>query len=671
MSDAGPQTPLGECIRHRSEIIRLDDRETYLRCRVQLNGRGVVLRDRVLGVDVKTKEQQVCRAGELLVAEIDAKMGGVGIVPDDLAGAIVSSHYFLFQIDESKLRRKFLDYYLRTPDFQTQVKARGSTNYSAIRPYHVLAYTIPLPLPDEQDRIVATLDAAAARVTEAQRLCREIDEEADALCRSILSDPRHPTAPTPMRELVTLRPPDVDVKAAESYHFAGIYCFGKGMFRGQTRLGAEFSYDTLSRVRAGEFTYPKLMAWEGALCVVPPECDGLYVSTEYPVFEINTDRVLPDVLDVYFRSPEVWPKLSGTSKGTNVRRRRLNPQQFLSYIMPLPKREVQGRVAAVRAKLAGIKAQHAGLVTELEALMPAILDRAFKGELAGMAAATQSGRVFAAADPSATIIKGSTVAVEGSARVGEPSFVPVEGSNTSIEGSSATVEGSSTGGHATRTADSARSVVSITVQTWNIPELAAIQAELVRRNGGSATLGRKKISKGAYLAAALLGARQNPPPLRKAAGPFNTQGQNEVEAYATQAGWFRDFAPPSGQRSSSRYRAGDRIAEAAAKAKGLVAARAAEFERFIGVFVKWDSDTAELHATAHAAWNGLIAAGKPVSETAIIETFFEWSEEKAKFKTTQIRSALATLRSLGLEPNGGGPVVSGVGESNLFSGASR
>lgn len=653
MSDAGPQTPLGECIRHRSEIIRLDDRETYLRCRVQLNGRGVVLRDRVLGVDVKTKEQQVCRAGELLVAEIDAKMGGVGIVPDDLAGAIVSSHYFLFQIDESKLRRKFLDYYLRTPDFQTQVKARGSTNYSAIRPYHVLAYTIPLPLPDEQDRIVATLDAAAARVTEAQRLCREIDEEADALCRSILSDPRHPTAPTPMRELVTLRPPDVDVKAAESYHFAGIYCFGKGMFRGQTRLGAEFSYDTLSRVRAGEFTYPKLMAWEGALCVVPPECDGLYVSTEYPVFEINTDRVLPDVLDVYFRSPEVWPKLSGTSKGTNVRRRRLNPQQFLNYVMPLPKREVQKRVAEVRAKLAGIKAQHAGLVAELEALMPAILDRAFKGEL-GMAALPAAASAISAV--AAPMITG---------RIDPPAY------SSSISTDVAPLSDDSATAQANTGAVKAHFGGGATVQTWNIPEIAAIQAELVRRNGGSATLGRKKISKGAYLAAALLGAKQNPPPLRKAAGPFNTQGQNEVEAYATQAGWFRDSGLASGQRSSSRYRAGDRITEAATKAKGLIASRAAEFERFMGLFLNWDSDTAELHATAHAAWNGLIAAGKPVTEAAIIETFFEWSEEKAKFKAAQIRSALATLRSLGMEPNGGGPVVSGVGESNLFSGASR
>lgn len=620
----------------------------YRQIGVRLWGEGAYERESMDGAATQYGYLNRVEPNDIIVNKIWARHGAVSVVTPELADCWCSGEFPLFTADHSKLRPRWMFWLTKSASFWTGCDevSRGTTSKSRLRPEQFLRVKIPLPLPDEQDRIVATLDAAAARVAEAKRLCRKIDEEADALCRSILSDPRHPTSPTPMRELVTLRSPDVDVKAAESYHFAGIYCFGKGMFRGQTRLGAEFSYDTLSRVCAGDFTYPKLMAWEGALCVVPPECDGLYVSTEYPVFKINTDRVLPDVLDVYFRSPEVWPKLSGTSKGTNVRRRRLNPQQFLNYVMPLPEREVQERVAEVRAKLAGIKAQHAGLVAELEALMPAILDRAFKGELGTAALLVGEAAVFAGATP---VI---------AARVDPSSDV-------------APISGGDGAAHANAESGKVRMAGGASVQTWNIPEIAAIQAELVRRNGGSATLGRKKISKGAYLAAALLGAKQNPPPLRKVAGPFNTQGQNEVEAYATQAGWFRDSGSASGQRSSSRYRAGDRIAEAAAKAKGLVAARAAEFERFIGVFVKWDSDTAELHATAHAAWNGLIAAGKPVSDTAIIETFFEWSEEKAKFKTTQIRSALATLRSLGLEPNGGGPVVSGVGESNLFSGASR
>ncbi len=651
MNGGAPHVSLGELLRQVEDVVDVRADQQYPNIGIYSFGRGVFPKPPISGSTSSANRLYRARAGQFVYSRLFAFEGAYGLVPDELDGAFVSNEFPLLEPVSPRLRIGYMAWYFRLARIWAEVatKATGmGSRRQRIHPEMIFAHAIPLPSPDEQDRIVATLDAAAARVAEARRLCREIDEEADALCRSILSDPRHSTTPTPMRELVTPRPADVDVKAAESYHFAGIYCFGKGMFRGQTRLGAEFSYDTVSRVRAGDFTYPKLMAWEGALCVVPPECDGLYVSTEYPVFEINTDRVLPDVLDVYFRSPEVWPKLSGTSKGTNVRRRRLNPQQFLNYVMPLPKRDVQERVAAVRAKLAGIKAQHAGLVTELEALMPAILDRAFKGELGTADLPAAASALSAIAAP---MIAGSIDPHAYSSST-STDVAPLSDDTGTAQGNAGAVKAHVGGG--------------ATVQAWNIPEIAAIQAELVRRNGGSPTLGRKKISKGAYLAAALLGAKQNPPPLRKAAGPFNTQGQNEVEAYATQAGWFRDSGSPSGPRSSSRYRAGDRISEAAAKAKGLVAARAAEFERFMGLFVTWDSDTAELHATAHAAWNILIAAGKPVTEAAIIETFFEWSEEKAKFKATQIRSGLATLRSLGMEPNGGGPVVAGVGESNLF-----
>jgi type I restriction enzyme S subunit len=110
-----------------------------------LHAKGIVLRDVISGLDIKTKKQQVCRAGEFLVAEIDAKVGGFGVIPPDLDGAIVSSHFFLFEINEDVLCKRFLDYFVRTPAFRDQVSAQGSTNYAAIRPTHVLEYKIPLP----------------------------------------------------------------------------------------------------------------------------------------------------------------------------------------------------------------------------------------------------------------------------------------------------------------------------------------------------------------------------------------------------------------------------------------------------------------------------------------------------------------------------------------------
>jgi len=46
----------------------------------------------------------------------------------------------------------------------------------------------------------------------------------------------------------------------------------------------EFSHRRLTKLRTGNFLYPKLMAWESALGVVPPAYDGCVFSIEFPVF---------------------------------------------------------------------------------------------------------------------------------------------------------------------------------------------------------------------------------------------------------------------------------------------------------------------------------------------------------------------------------------------------
>lgn len=162
-----PEVTLGEVLRHRKEFIEIDDLQRYRRPRVQLHAQGVVLRDEVEGAAIKTKKQQVCRVNELLIAEIDAKVGGYGLVPSELNGAIVSSHYFLFAVDEAKLDPRYLGWYVKTPAFGDQVDAQGSTNYAAIRPQHVLDYTMPLPPIEEQRRVVRKLDQLAVQLERA------------------------------------------------------------------------------------------------------------------------------------------------------------------------------------------------------------------------------------------------------------------------------------------------------------------------------------------------------------------------------------------------------------------------------------------------------------------------------------------------------------------------
>ena len=96
---------------------------------------------------------------------------------------------------------------------------------------------------------------------------------------------------------------------------------------------------------------------------------------------VNLDRVVPEVRDVHFRNPALWSSIGGASTGTNVRRRRLNPQDFLDLGLPLPLMARQQLLAETCAEVRRIKATQTESRKMLDALLPAILDRAFAGAL--------------------------------------------------------------------------------------------------------------------------------------------------------------------------------------------------------------------------------------------------------------------------------------------------
>lgn len=185
----------------------------------------------------------------------------------------------------------------------------------------------------------------------------------------------------PMEELITLRKTDVIVSPEKTYNFARVYSFGRGLFRQKSLTGMQFSYKNLTRLKTNNFVYPKLMAWEGALGIVPPELDNCVVSPEFPVFEVHENVVLPEVLDVYFRTPSVWSSLADISTGTNIRRRRIHPSNFLKFKIPLPSMKTQQKLRKVKNSMDSSKSLRKQSLQELDALLPSILDKAFKGEL--------------------------------------------------------------------------------------------------------------------------------------------------------------------------------------------------------------------------------------------------------------------------------------------------
>lgn len=131
-----PKVEFRRLITLQNGFIEIEDDKEYKLITCKLHGQGVVFRESIFGSNIKTKKQQVVKANQLLVAEIDAKNGGYGVIPVECDGAIVSSHYYVYFINQNKLLPDYLSLVLTNQNIEEQVSAyvRGATSYAAIRP---------------------------------------------------------------------------------------------------------------------------------------------------------------------------------------------------------------------------------------------------------------------------------------------------------------------------------------------------------------------------------------------------------------------------------------------------------------------------------------------------------------------------------------------------------
>lgn len=397
MSSSWPLVRLGELLSYRKEFIEIDELQMYKRCRVQLHAQGIVLRDHIPGAEIKTKSQQVCRAGEFLVAEIDAKLGGYGIVPSDLEGAIVSSHYFLFGVNEDRLIRSFLGYFIRTPAFFDQVAAQGSTNYAAIRPSHVLEYTIPLPPPTEQRRLIERIDALATKIEEANRLRSEAIAERSAIEASFTNSlfANNHGGRTELRPLGELAEIQSGVTLGRTLTGPTVR---KPYLRVANVQDGHFNLSVIKEIdiRPDEFSKWKLVSGD-LLLTEGGDWDKLGRGSVWRgeitdcihqnhIFRVRVDPTVldPEYLAILTASPYGKEYFQVASKQT-TNLASINQRQLKAFPVILPLLAQQQRtvdlVKRLREKLTLVWSQQKEVETELKAMLPAILDRAFRGEL--------------------------------------------------------------------------------------------------------------------------------------------------------------------------------------------------------------------------------------------------------------------------------------------------
>jgi type I restriction enzyme, S subunit len=303
-------------------------------------------------------------------------------VPPELDEAIVSNDFPVFNIIENRLLPAYLDWMCRTVSFVEECKraSEGTTNRVRLQEDKFLAREIPLPPLAEQRRVVGRIGELADELHECRTLRAQAAAEAKAL---VISNHIRLSGSRKRRlgEILQLDEDVVPIEANGSYPQVGIKSFGGGLFPKAATSGTQTTYRAFNRVFTGAFVLSQVKGWEGAVAFCPEKFAGWFVSPEYRTFRCIESEALPGYLASIIPNEWFWSRLAHATRGVGARRERTRPEQFLNIEIPMPDLRSQRIGERVFAELDALTRLQAETVVELDALLPAIVDRAFNGAL--------------------------------------------------------------------------------------------------------------------------------------------------------------------------------------------------------------------------------------------------------------------------------------------------
>ena len=179
---------IGKAITRCKDQMVVEDGKKYKRITIKTNCGGVVVRDEVLGKEIRTKNQYYVRAGQLAVSKIDARNGAFGIVPPEADGAIITGNFWVYDVNPEVANVEYLVLLLSSNEFVKawQDCSNGSGNRLYLQEEKFLNYNIPIPLIDVQCKLVEKYNAYIKKAQSIEQEADLLNEEMDNYIFDIL-----------------------------------------------------------------------------------------------------------------------------------------------------------------------------------------------------------------------------------------------------------------------------------------------------------------------------------------------------------------------------------------------------------------------------------------------------------------------------------------------------
>jgi len=364
------------------EAVLVEATDRYRTAGIRSFGKGIFERSAIFGSETKYTTLWRTRPGQLVFSKLFAWEGAIAVATQEHNGLLFSSEFPIFDIDDSQLLPEFAVYLAQWTGLHERLRASTTgvgNRRQWVNPERFLAVTVPLPELDYQHHIVSRLEAALSQLPSAVNRGRAVGL---GLTESLLNYSFDGEREVPTADVMELTGRPTEVVAGKSYQVAGVYSFGRGMFRRGRIDASGTKYSTLFAVREGDLVLSRLKAFEGAIAVAGASVDGCFVSQEFPTFRVDRSVCSTRYLHYLCRWPAFWARLASGSKGVGSRRERVSAEAFLTTRIPMPSLVRQKEILCVLDRGVGELGTLAARREELlGALRPSLLNAAFSGQL--------------------------------------------------------------------------------------------------------------------------------------------------------------------------------------------------------------------------------------------------------------------------------------------------
>jgi type I restriction enzyme S subunit len=393
-----PMVALGEVLTPVSRPESVDPEKEYRILGAHWYAEGLYIKNIKLGSGIQANKVYRIENGDFVYNRLFAWKGSFAVATNENHGCYVSNEFPCFKVDSDRADSKYLWLYFSRAKIWEEAFGLSTggtpTSRNRLKEEKFLAMQISLPPLSEQRRIVARIEELAAKIGEARGLRMKAGEEIEALFESAVGTIFNQLNLVERKKLSTLTSKigsgSTPTGGRATYPSSGIPFIRSLNVRMRNFQwdGIAFIDKTTHGIMKGTQVKPNDVllnitgASIGRVACAPSDLAEANVNQHVAIIR-PIETLYTRYLMYWLSQPSIQEFINDEQKGAT--RQGFTKAQIETFEVPLPPLPEQLRIVAyldaLQAKVDTLRRLQAQTGAEMDALMPAVLERAFMEEL--------------------------------------------------------------------------------------------------------------------------------------------------------------------------------------------------------------------------------------------------------------------------------------------------